>query len=482
MIRHKHKERIVELDITELSRDGHGLGIYTGETGVEWTIEVPFTIPGDRVKAKLLRKRGGVYSSIFVEMIKHSPVRITPRCIHFAVCGGCRWQQQSYTDQLRLKEEIVRDLFDRFVVHNPEAYLSIIPCDPPWNYRNKMEFSFSENVDKDHFLGLVMQGSRGKVLNLSICHLVNPWFIEALSIVRAWWEGSGLDAYNMHRNTGSLRTLTIREGQRTGDRMAMLTVSGHPDYALSKAQISSFVEVLRAIEPKEGEGRLSIFVRIQQIAKGVPTNFYEMHLHGPESIREVLNIADRPESAPNPLTFNISPTAFFQPNTRQAEKLYSNALQHLAIKPESVVYDLYCGTGTLSICAAKKAKQVIGIEITPQAVLDAQENAKENKLTNIEFIDGDVGAILSQARKDNRLPKPDIVMVDPPRSGLSPEAVKQIVELHPSTILYVSCNPVTQARDVEIMIAEGYKITVIQPVDQFPHTIHVENIVVLKKQ
>jgi 23S rRNA (uracil1939-C5)-methyltransferase len=264
--------------------------------------------------------------------------------------------------------------------------------------------------------------------------------------------------------------------------MAMLTVSGNPDYALKKHHLESLVDALcKAVQPPDGVGKLSIFVRIQQVGKGMPTNFYEMLLYGPDHISEILHIQLEPKEAPISLKFNISPIAFFQPNTMQAERLYSTALQMADIPKDAVVYDLYCGTGTLGICAAQRAKQVVGIEISPESALDARSNAALNGMKNVTIFSGAVRHVLGSLLQEHNIPAPDVVMVDPPRPGLDPDALKQLVILNPAKILYVSCNPDTQVENIAELIQHGYKITSIQPVDQFPQTYHIENVVVLVK-
>lgn len=454
-------QRVVEIEVEQFSEKGNGVGYFLKGDGKKAYAEVPFAIPGDKVKGLLLRKRGKVYTSRLQEMVVNSPDRIVPRCIHFGSCGGCRWQQISYERQLKEKEQFVKHCFAGHEV------LPIVPCDPPWQYRNKMEYTFSNDAAGKKYLGLVMDSSRGKVLSLSECHLVNPWFMEGLKAVRSWWGETDLSAYHPMRNSGSLRTLTLREGIRTGDRMAILTVSGNPDYALKKHHLESFTAFMRdAVEPLQS---LSLFLRIQQIGKGMPTNFYEMLLYGPDHIREELQMAGVT------LSFKISPAAFFQPNTRQAEKLYSLALQQLEIPEGSVVYDLYCGTGTLGICASKLAKKVIGIEISPESSLDARANVAANGCENVEILTGSVPELLAKGE----LPHPDIVMLDPPRMGLDPTTLKQILALSPSKILYISCNPLTQAANILELVQAGYKLALIQPVDQFPQTPHIENIAIL---
>lgn len=476
-----NKNRIVSCKITGFSNKGNGTGFQEKADGSTLAVEVPFTMPGDVVDALLLRKRGKTFSSKLQTVTTPSPDRITPKCIHFAVCGGCRLQHVGYAQQLAQKEELVRKCFENSSDDKTD-FRPILACQEPWQYRNKMEFSFSSDLAGNRYLGLMMDSSKGRVLNLTECHLVNTWYIDALDVVRKWWKEAGLEAYHMSNDTGSLRTLTLREGQRTGDRMVMLTVSGNPLFALHKSQLESFVAALRAsIEPKQPFSKLSIFLRIQQIGKGMSTNFYEMLLYGPDHIREILHINVDADAAPLSLTFDISPSAFFQTNTQQAEKLYSVALNMAQIPKESVVYDLYCGTGTLGICMSSRAKQVIGIDLSPESALDARTNAKKNGCNNVTIIAGAIRHVLPQIREQKLLPMADVVMVDPPRPGLDPEAMLRLIELNSPKILYISCNPITQATNVAELVAHGYRIESIQPVDQFPQTYHVENVVVLVK-
>ncbi len=465
----------VTLDIVEFTKKGHGLGYFERQDGTTWPAETPFTIPGDQVKAILTRKRSGLYGTLVEDIVKDSPDRISPRCQHFGSCGGCRWQQISYEKQLLEKEEIVKRHF-RSLLNDQVDFRPILPSPSPWNYRNKMEYSFSSDAAGNKYLGLMLNQGRGKVFHLTECHLPNPWFVDAVQVVREWWNASALDAYHPYRNTGHLRTLTLREGQRTGDRMVNLTVSGNPDFALKKHHLESFVAFVRdKVELVDPEKRLSIFITIQQAQKGQPTRFFEMHLYGPDHIRETLHIEGKT------LTFSISPMAFFQPNTAQAENLYTLALKMANFPASAVVYDLYCGTGTLGICAAKRAKQVVGIELSRESSHDARHNAKENGLDNIAILTGSVEEKLEEIRKEELYPQPDLVMVDPPRAGLDPRALKLIAELGSPKILYISCNPATQAENIQQLVQQGYRLEAVQPVDQFPQTVHIENIALLTK-
>jgi len=464
----------VEGQITRLSKKGHGCLTLPSDPSKK--IEIPFAIPGDVVKASIFQKKKGIKVGRLVDIISPSINREKPRCIHFGQCGGCRLQQMSYAEQLNIKQKEIEHLFSAFLPTDV-IVLPIVPCDSPWHYRNKMEYTFSSDLAGNRYLGLIMDSSRGKVLNLTECHLVNPWFSESLKVVRQWWEESNLLAYHPHFNKGSLRTLTVREGMRSGDRCLMLTVSGNPEDALSKQHLKTFVEKVSSALTPQGQGStLSIMLRIQQAIKGQATQFFEMVLHGPDCIKEILNVQSQR------FEFYLSPSAFFQPNTAQAEKLYSIALQSLNMSKGCVIYDLYCGTGTLGICAAKDAKVVVGIEISPESSLDARVNAKHNGLSNVHILTGNVSDVIEGIKKNGTYPLPDVVMVDPPRSGLDAAALEQIKLLGAPKLLYISCNPTSQAENMKELIAFGYKIEKVQPVDQFPHTVHVENIVVLNKE
>jgi len=464
----KKSEKTVQVSIKELSKDGNGVGVWEESPT---PVEVPFTCPGDVVLAKIRNKRSGKYHGQLLEVLQPSKERIQPRCIHFGYCGGCRWQHFSYERQLQLKQLFLQNILAPLLTAGV-TLLPIMPCESPWAYRNKMEFSFSSDKKGNRFLGLMLEGSRGKVFNLTECHLVNPWMAEALKAVREWWADNGLTAYHPPTNQGSLRTLTLREGLSSGDRLAMLTVSGNPDFALSKPQLEAFTAYLRAsVEPIDPQLNFSVFLRIQQILKGKPTEFYEMKLYGAEGLRETLN----------GLYFMVSPSSFFQPNSKQAEKIYQAALEMANVRGEEVVYDLYCGTGTLGISFAKHVKQVIGVEISEESALDARTNASINGLKNVTIFGGSCAAVLHKIREEKNLPKPDIVLLDPPRAGLDEKALEELLMLDGHTLIYISCNPISQARDLKALLEKGYRLIKIQPVDQFPQTIHLETVALLKK-
>lgn len=426
--------------------------------GLAEDVEVAHVIPGDKILFELTRKKRLPKKGRLLEILTPSQDRVEPRCAHARTCGGCSWQQMAYPAQLKEKERRVRTAFNR----DPDP---IIPCPTPFAYRNKMEFTFSENRGGQKYLGLMIAQAEPYVFNLTECHLTNSWFASVVSSVRAWWEASSLKAYFPPLDAGSLRYLTLREGMRTGQKMAILNVSGNPEYALNRAQLDAFVQAVTAHDEN-----MSVFLRIHQTKKGKPTQFFEMHLSGPDHIIEELRLKSKT------LSFKISPISFFQPNTLSAEILYDTAISLL---PESrVVFDLYCGTGSLGMAASAKAKQVIGVELSPEAVIDAQENLKRNGIENMQVIQGDVGKVITGLLAGPT--RPDAVIVDPPRAGLDALALHHLKTLRPKTIIYISCNPLTQAENALELIKAGYTLKKLQPIDQFPHTYHIENIAYLE--
>lgn len=450
------KKQIVTIEINSLNEEGKGLGTFTDLSGACKEAAVPFCMPGDIVEASVHRKKRGEFPAHLHKIVKESPHRITPRCCHFASCGGCSFQEIPYPEQLVHKQNQVATKFEGLRVPHP-----IIGCELPYGYRNKMEFTFSQNRQKERFLGLFLAGARGKVFTIKECHLISPWFNEVLEKVYHWWGTTSLSAYFPPKDTGTLRTLTLRESFTTKKRLAMLTVSGNPDFALHRPELESFTRLF-------GEDD-SVFMKIHQAIKGRPTEFYEMHLKGPEFIEETISS----------IHFQISPSAFFQPNTQQASILYQEALRLASLSPSDVVYDLYCGTGTLGLLASRFVHSVIGIELSLESSLDARENAKRNGIKNIEILTGSVGEIL---QKKKEISPPTVILLDPPRSGLDPLSIQEVIALNCPKIVYISCNPTTQARDVKIFLNAGYSLTHLQPVDQFPHTPHIENIAILQKK
>ncbi len=470
------QEESIDIYIDRLNLKGKGVGSYRpSESSAERKVEVIGALPGDTLRVRLGKSRRGKYRADLEQVISPAPDRVGLRCVHAPSCGGCSWQQWDYSSQLQEKQRRIAEIFSPLLQDNPQILQTIIPCPHPWQYRNKMEFSFSQNKAGERFLGLVIGGSRGHVFHLTECHLVSPWFSQVVACVRNWWNASSIAAYRMN-DTGSLRTLTVREGKNTGDKLVMLTVSGNPDYALVKADLMSFVAAVKASVPEEEQGVLSIFLRIQQQCKGAVTQFFEMQLFGKDHLKEQLTL---PLDPPLPLTFKVSPTSFFQPNTAQAEILYAAALRSVVF-PKKHVLDLYAGTSTLGIALSFFAEKVTSIEINPHACFDAEVNKELNGADNLEILCGDVGDQLAQLSQRPDFVPPDLVVVDPPRTGLDSAALAHLLAIRAPEILYISCNPATQCPNIQELVAQGYVLTHLQPVDQFPHTLHVEMIALLR--
>lgn len=374
-------------------------------------------------------------------------------CKHFGICGGCTTQDKPYDVQLKEKEAFVLDLFKPFITKNTQVF-PIKSCINPWRYRNKMEFSFGELRDGSKNIGLYKK--RGIVVDLNECLIVPSWFEVVLEKTRKWWHSHPrLRSYYPPRNRGSLRTLTLRD-----PNMIILTVSGEEEFALTEDEIKSFNDSMP-------DGYCVIF-RKQILKKGMPTEFVEEVLKGDAFLQKELKVNG------NTLHFSVSPSAFFQPNTLQAELLYQEALNLAQIDKNDTVFDLYSGTGTLGMFASFSAKKVYSIELNKDSVSSAIKNAETNGIKNIEIIEGDVGKLLKQIQDHA-----DLIMVDPPRPGLDDLAIQNIIDKRPKKILYISCNPQTQANNLVHLQAAGYQLTNLQSVDQFPHTPHIENIAVL---
>lgn len=443
----------MEAEVQKFSLKGYGIAD---------EVEIAHVIPGDKILFELTRKKRLPQKGRLLEILESSPDRVVPKCSHAQTCGGCSWQQMDYSAQLKEKQRRVQNAFN--VEPDP-----IIPCEKVFGYRNKMEFTFSENRAGQKYLGLMIAQAEPYVFNLTECHLTSPWFAEVVSSVRAFWESSSIQAYFPPADRGALRYLTLREAVNTGQRMAILNVSGNPEYALTRKDLDQFT---KAIQAAAGE-TTSVFLRIHQTKKGRPTHFYEMHLAGPDHIVEELPLKN------GRLSFKISPISFFQPNPTAAVTLYDTAIAML--HDVEIVYDLYCGTGTLGMAASKRAKTVIGIELSPEAVIDAEENLKRNQISNMRVIQGDVGKVITKLMGEPSFKKPDAVIVDPPRAGLDPLALHLLKSLLPQTIVYISCNPLTQAENVSELEKVGYRLKRLQPIDQFPHTYHIENIALLER-
>jgi 23S rRNA (uracil1939-C5)-methyltransferase len=451
----------LEIEIESLAFGAEGVGHYKTAEG-SLAVFVEDTVPGDVVKVQIGTKKRNFARGYIVDFVKKAPIRIKPRCRHFGQCGGCVLQYLKYEDQLRIKEQQVRDAIRRLGGFDEGLVLPIIGCNEPWYYRNKMEFSFSRTVDGVLSLGLHVRRRHHDLVELTECFLLNDYIGDLVAGLRDFFRQ--MDSQKRIPEEMHMGSLVVREGKNTGEIMVNLIVeNGEPDFC------DEFTELAR----KALEGKKLASVYLTQIInfKGRPKKTHERVLWGEPVIHEELRL----ENA-RPLCFELSPQAFFQPNTRQAETLYGVALKAAGLTGNEVVFDLFCGAGTIGIFCAHAAKKVYGIEINESAVNNARSNAALNGISNIEFLAGDVAGILPSIKG-----KPDAIIVDPPRNGMDEKTVELVAGLDAGRLVYVSCNPATLARDLKLLTKTGCRLISVQPVDMFPQTAHIECVALLQK-
>jgi 23S rRNA (uracil1939-C5)-methyltransferase len=444
-------------------------------------------VPGDLVRAMVMKGKKKYAEARTVEVLERSADRVVPVCRYFGTCGGCKWQNLRYDEQLRWKRQHVVDAFERIGGLEGVEVRASVGCREEYFYRNKMEFSFSsqrwlteeeigsaEEFSRDFALGLHVPGRYDKVLDIDRCWLQSDTSVRIVNSTREFVRRLGIPPYNTHQHDGVLRNLVIRQSRATSEIMVILVTAGEEE-----EWIGSYADHLRAAVPEVTTLVQGINRKKAQIAFSEETRT----LYGPGTITE--------EVAGN--RFTISPFSFFQTNSLQAERLYTEALEAAAITSDEIVWDLYCGAGTITLAAARGARSAIGIELNEGAILDARANAIRNGIENARFVVGDLKDTLNRDRAGQRipedqrsetehpiLPQPDVVIVDPPRAGMHEDVVRRLLELAPRRIIYVSCNPTTQARDCKIL-SEAYRIEYVQPVDMFPQTYHVETVAKLEK-
>ena len=434
---------------------------------------VPFAAPGDVADIKLSRKRKQYAEGRIVAFKKYSPDRTEPFCSHFGVCGGCQWQHLPYAAQLRYKQQQVLDAMQRIAkVEIPEPG-PIIGSENDRFYRNKLEFTFSnkrwrtideiksgvEFKDNDA-LGFHIPGMFDKVLDIEKCWLQEDFSNRVRLSVKAFCLEHNMDFFDLRQQEGMMRNLIIRTAS-TGEKM--LIVVFYQDEATSreallKHLLEHFPEITSLIYVINNKGNDTIFDRDTSV------------FHGPGYIFEEME----------GLRFKIGPKSFYQTNSAQACRLYSVVREFAGLKPDELVYDLYTGTGTIANFLARQCRKVIGIEYIPEAIEDARANAELNGIHNTAFFAADVKDLLNEAFMAEH-GRPDVLITDPPRAGMHEDVVKTILTAAPERIVYVSCNPATQARDLNLL-DQQYRVAALQTVDMFPHTQHVENVVLLKRR
>ena len=446
-----------------------GMAVSRTEEGEVFLVQD--AVPGDEITALLLRKKKGLWHGKLHEIRAYSADRVEPPCPHFYHCGGCKWQHLDYGKQIELKEKAVRDAIQRIGRIEIETFYPILGCDPIYEYRNKLEFTFTDQrwlteteMDQpretleQRGLGFHRPGRFDKVLDIHTCLLQPSPSNEIRNFVRETAIEWGLGFYDVRSRKGFLRNLMIRTTQ-TGDLMAVLIVNEE-----RKEDINLLLGTVRNRFPEITSLLYVVNPKLNDTIYDLPVKVF----HGNPYITE--RLGDK--------LFHIGPKSFFQTNTKQARVLYNQVIRFGAFQGNETVYDLYSGLGTIGIYLADRVKKVIGIEEIEEAVKWAAENIELNGVTNCRYYCGDVRATLTEefiAANGH----PDVLIVDPPRAGLHPDVVDFVLHLEPKKIIYVSCNPATQARDLAVW-SDQYRCIAMQPVDMFPHTSHIENIALLQ--
>ncbi len=448
-------DKLVELEINDLAFDGKSVAHLDGKVTF-----VNGGLPGETILAEIIRSKPRYNEARLREIIKRSDIRVPARCEHFSVCGGCTWQDLGYEQQLAFKRKQVVDCIQRLGKLETVEVSECVGSREVFNYRNKMEFSFHVDPGGDFTLGLHERGHFDRIFDLNECHLTSETSNRLVHWIRQYIKANQLPVYDVRAHTGYIRFVVIRQAKRTNQTMLNIVTNygSFPDQ-------ERFVVSLRESFPE-----LTTLIHNQNGSKSnIATGEIETVLYGPGYIEE--EIAGS--------RFRIRANSFFQTNSLQAEVLYQTGFEMLQPRGDDRLLDLYCGTGTIGILAAPTVQQVVGVELVPSAIRSAQENAELNGIGNISFYEANVVDFLKGVPENLR--EFTAFILDPPRAGMHPKAVKKIVELAPPRILYISCNPATFARDARELVEAGYALPKITPVDMFPHTMHIETVAMFNR-
>ena len=449
----KLKENI-ELTITGLGSSGEGVGKVNG-----FTFFVPGALPGERIQAQVSLVKKNYGQARLMKLLVPSPDRVQPPCPVYEQCGGCQLQHLSYEAQLAMKRQTVIDALERIGHCKNLTVEETLGSPTPWHYRNKMQVPAAQGRNHTLHIGCFAQGTH-RVIDVKDCLIQQEANNKIATVVRQWMEAYKIPALEEDARTGIVRHIMGRVGVRTGEVMAVL-VTNQP----MVPHLKDLVRLLREKVP----GFTTLVQNLNTRHTNVILGLKNKVIYGPGVIHDKLGA----------FTFTISPLSFFQVNTLQAERLYETALQFAALTGKENVIDAYCGTGTITLFLARKAKRALGIEIVPAAIRDAKENARDNHITNADFICADAAKELPELVKDGN--KPDVIVLDPPRAGCEVRVLEAIAKVRPRRVVYVSCNPASLARDVAILQDKGFVLRKVQPVDMFPHTSHVETVVLMSK-
>ena len=471
MARKKWKAYSTEVEVLDAASDGRAVA-----KKEDRVIFIKQGVPGDVLEVELYKKEKRAIAGRILQVLTPSKDRIEPKCEHFGVCGGCKWQMMSYEAQLRYKEKQVLDSFSRIGKVAIGEALPILSATSPFFYRNKLEFTFGtkawltrKQIDSGlafdrRVLGFHAPGFYDKIIDIETCYLQNPLVNSIRVALRDYCKQENIPFYDIHSHEGFLRNLVFRSSRE--EMMVILIVKEeHSEW------IQQIFEFLSHSFPEVSNWVYIINPKLNSSYSDLPYHVWK----GEGTLSEFLG----------PYRYQISPTSFFQTHTAQAERMYTIVKDWISnLLPEGrsrfdCVYDLYTGTGSIAIFISALAKKIVGIEYVPSAVEDAQQNIELNELdTSFRFFTGDMKKILTRELVEKE-GKPEVIVADPPRQGMDKKVIERILEIAPPYLLYISCKPATQARDVNLL-SEAYEVEKIQPIDMFPQTAHVENIALLR--
>jgi 23S rRNA (uracil1939-C5)-methyltransferase len=433
----------LELTVDSLAYGGRGVARHG-----ELVVFVSRALPGDRVRARVTKFKRRYAEARAVELLEAGPGRVEAPCPHFGTCGGCAWQDLDYARQLEHKQAQVVDALERLGRLEGYELRPIEPAVAQFGYRNKLEYSWSEGPDGPS-LGFHVAGRWDQLLPIEACLIAGTPSNDTRAAAERWAREVGAQPYDQRSNAGYLRHLVTREGRRTGDLLAILVTA--PGDLPRPERLVELLDGASGVLHAVNDG-------VAEITAGLPTAI----LAGDPVFRE--RILD--------IELELSAGAFMQTNTEMCDVLYGHALEFAGLRRDDVIWDLYCGAGAIGLLAARHAGRLVGVEISRESVESARRNAVRNGIENAEFIEGDVSKELRRLLE--LADRPSVVFVDPPRAGLSPKAVRRVIELAPERLVYVSCNPTTLAPNASQLAEGGYRLECVQPVDMFPHTHHIE--------
>ena len=442
-----------EMTIDRLGSSAEGVGRIQ-----DFTVFVPYALPGETVETTIVEVKKNYARGKLVRIVTASPDRVEPCCAIYDACGGCQLQHMDYAAQLAAKRQQVIDAVTHIGHQNGIPVHPALGAENPWNYRNKMQFPIGRKAGKT-IIGCFAQGSH-EIIDTTDCHIQKELNNDIVNAVREVVTKLAIPVYDEDKHLGVLRHVVGRVG-KNGECMLVLVTA-----VKELRSAKHLVGMLRTRLPK----LVSIQQNIQTYHNNVVLGRETKLLWGRPTILDRLGS----------LTFHISPRSFFQVNTAQAEVLYNKALEYAGLTGSETVIDAYCGTGTITLFLAQKARKVYGIEIVKPAILDAEKNARDNHIKNAEFIVGDATVVMPRLYKQGI--RADVVVVDPPRAGCTPPVLEAFAHMQPRRIVYVSCNPATLARDIALLAGLGYQAKEIQPVDMFPMTSHVECVVLITRK